>query len=385
MYGVSRYRVLQHTPQPQVEGTTDMATADASVTSQVHPLFRWPAAAFRDLGTSEQNLWRAALLVTALIFGFEIIGWAEQRFVATPGGMEFVGNAAEASTRYFTIPHVIIGFLFMVTSARTRTMGKRLWSAGLLVAGSALCLVYGELFNTGGRLLGAAFLYSYFLVHELRDELNFYRMFDGSKRLADDPYFKRFGQEQIALLLMGVMIILWVSGTLRTPSILKFPSVSDAGTIGIAVMLFVALIATKVASYGRYAARRGISILQVVREHRQLIRLFATVFLLTIVGAIITDRLYPIILLHVSVWYVATCRTLKQRTPGPARGGTWSWMRGTLNGFRTLHIGLAVACMFIGAMAIYTTGPASNVWWLISPEAFPYWTIMHISVSFVPR
>ncbi len=362
-----------------------MATVEAPVASQLHPLLRWATVAVHDLGESEKNLWRAAMLVMALIFGFELIRLAEQRFLAMPAGLAFVENAAETSTRYFTIPHVMVGFLFMITSTRSRTVRKRLWIAGLLVVGAALGFAYGDLLSHGGKLLGAAFLYSYFLVHELRDEMNFYRMLDGAERIEDDRSFRRFGQEQIALLLIGVVFILWVSGTMRTTPVLVIPGVSHLGMIAMAAVFGLAWMAAKVASYGRYAARRGTSIPQVVRDHRQFIRLFATVFLLTIVGAIVTDRLYPIILLHVSVWYVVTCRTLKQRPPARLKIGTWPWMRGTLSGFRTLHIGLAVACMIVGALAVYTTGPVDRVWWLISPAAFPYWTIMHISVSFVPR
>lgn len=362
-----------------------MATADPSVASQAHPLLRWPAVAVRDLGRSELNLWTAAALVVMLILGFEALGWAEQLFVATPMSESLVENAAETSTRVFTIPHVIIGFLFMVSSTRNRSTRKRMWIAGLLGVGSVLCLVYGGLFNAGGKLLGGAFLYSYFLIHELRDEMNFYRLLDGSPELAEDQNFRRFGRQQITLLVIGVLFILWFSGTMRTPSMLKLPGVPFAGMVGIMATFSLAWMAAMLISYGQYAKRRGTSILEVIRDHRQLIRLFTTVFLLTIVGAILTDRLYPIILLHVAVWYVVTCRAMKQRPGEPARVGTWAWMRGTLTGFRTLHIGLAGVCLLIGAVAVYSTGPVDQVWWLISPEAFPYWTIMHISVSFVPR
>lgn len=361
-----------------------MATVEPSIASQIPSPARWPAIAFGDLGKSERNLWSAALIVLSLILGFEVIRWAEISFVA-PASEGLVENAAEASTRFFTIPHVIIGFLFMVSSARNQTTRKRLWIVGLLGVGVALSYTYGGMLNNGGKLLGAAFLYCYFLVHELRDEMNFYRLLDGSPQLADDQSFKRFGREQIALLVGGVVFILWVSGTLRTPSVLTLPGVPFVGMAAIIAFVAIAWGIAMVASYGQYAVRRGTSILQVIRDHRQLIRLYTAIFSLTIVGAILTDRLYPIILLHVSVWYVVTCRMLKQKSATGTTVGTWAWMRGTLTGFRTLHIGLAVVCMLLGTVAVYATGPVGHVWWLISPEAFPYWTIMHISVSFVPR
>jgi len=362
-----------------------MATAGSSVTPQLHPLLRWPAAACGDLGKCEQNLWRAALLVAALILGFELIGWSERQLGRNEAMDRVVGNAAEAATRYFTIPHVIVGFLFMVTSTRNRTPRKRTWIAGLLAVGTGLCFAYGELLSTGGRLLGAAFLYTYFLVHELRDEMNFYRLLDGSKQLQEDRHFRRFSREQIGLLLVGVVFVLWIAGTMRTPAVLAPPGVSVAEKIGIMMLFAITLLAAMAASYAAYAARRQTTIARVVTEHRQMIRLVTAVFVLTIVGALATNRLYPIILLHVLVWYVVTCRMLKQRPPTEARFGTLAWMKGSLSGFRTLHIGLAAVCFLFGAVVVYTNTPLDHLHWMISSQAFPYWTIMHISVSFVPR
>ncbi|MEX0818540.1 MAG: hypothetical protein WD070_03070 [Pirellulaceae bacterium] len=365
--------------------TAGIGTIASSFTSRIHLLLRWSTGVFRDLGASERNVWRAAMLVTALILFFQIADWAEPRLLVSPDGQELVGNAAEASTRYFTIPHIIVGFLFMISSLRNRTRRKRIWIAGLLFAGAMLCCAYEELLDSGGKLLASAFLYSYFLLHELKDELQFYRMLEDTPKLEDERYFRSFARAQIALLLVGTVFILWVSGTMRTPPVLALAGVPALGMVGIATAFGGCWLAVVVASYRWYAVRRGTSIVQVVRDHRRLIRLFTTIFLLTIVGAILTDRLYPIILLHVAVWYVFTCRALKDLPAGPTRIGTWAWMRGTLVGFRTLHIGLAVVCILLGLVVVYTQGPVDQVWWIISPEAFPYWTIMHVSLSLLPR
>ncbi len=362
-----------------------MANADTIVAPRTRPLVQWPTDALADLGQCERNLWSAAGLVAALILGFEAIAWIESYFVGDASGARLVENAAETSTRFFTIPHVIIGFLFMATSTRNQTSRKRAWIIGLLLVGVVLCLAYSELLSSGGKMLGAAFLYSYFLVHELRDELNFYRTLDAAKRPEDDRAFRRFGREQIALLVTGVVFILWVVGTMRTPAILTPPGLSVMGQMGIIALFGIGWFAAMAASYRRFAARRGTSVRQTAHDHRQLVRLYAAVFLLTLLGAVATDRLYPIILLHVAVWYVVTCRMLKQRPPATERIGTWAWMRGTLPGFQFLHIGLAAACLMLGAFCVYTSGPLEHIWWLISPEAFPFWTIIHISVSFVPR
>jgi len=60
-------------------------------------------------------------------------------------------------------------------------------------------------------------------------------------------------------------------------------------------------------------------------------------------------------------------------------------MRTTVKGFKTLHIGMVVVLMAIGL--VWTIGPHQTVAlkWLLAPESFLYWTIMHITVSFVRR
>lgn len=361
-----------------------MATGSAATTTWLGWLLRMPSLGLRDLGACERNLWTAAALAAGLILGFEVVGWGERFFGGGAGG-RLVGNAAEASTRYFTIPHVVIGFLFMVTSTRNRTATKRIWLLGLLAAGVGLCFCYEQILGAGGKLLATASLYLYFLLHELRDELHFYQLLGDAPPRQDKSALRQFGRVHIALLLMGTIGILWVSGTMRTPPFLAPPGVTATGMIWVGVLLGVCWTAMLVGSYWQLARRTGRTIPQAIWDNRRLIRLFGAVFAITIVGAVLTGRLYPIVLLHVAVWYVFTCRALKKRPPVAATPGTWSWMRGTLTGFRTLHIGLAVVLIAVGALAIYGRGPADGVWWLIAPEALPYWTIMHISVSFVPR
>jgi hypothetical protein len=60
-------------------------------------------------------------------------------------------------------------------------------------------------------------------------------------------------------------------------------------------------------------------------------------------------------------------------------------MRTTLPGFRTLHIGMAVVLMAIGLVWTLPLDQTHYLKWLLAPESFLYWTIMHITVSFVPR
>ena len=64
------------------------------------------------------------------------------------------------------------------------------------------------------------------------------------------------------------------------------------------------------------------------------------------------------------------------------------WVRTTQTGFQTLHLGLLVVLMAIGvvwAYAFHNDAAHHAMWVLVSRDAFPYWTIMHVTVSFTPR
>jgi hypothetical protein len=60
-------------------------------------------------------------------------------------------------------------------------------------------------------------------------------------------------------------------------------------------------------------------------------------------------------------------------------------MRTTPEGFKTLHLGLIGLMLVIGALWTFAFGNTVYLGWMISPVAFYYWTIIHITVSFVPR
>jgi hypothetical protein len=55
-----------------------------------------------------------------------------------------------------------------------------------------------------------------------------------------------------------------------------------------------------------------------------------------------------------------------------------------LRGFKTLHIAVVVL-MAVGLVWTLALGQTHSLAWLLAPESFLYWTIMHITVSFVPR
>jgi hypothetical protein len=62
-------------------------------------------------------------------------------------------------------------------------------------------------------------------------------------------------------------------------------------------------------------------------------------------------------------------------------------VKGTRRGFLALHLGLSAVVfvlMLVWAYAHHRSA-ASPLWVVASGEAFFYWTIFHVTVSFFPR
>ncbi|MEE8169026.1 MAG: hypothetical protein V3T70_00630, partial [Phycisphaerae bacterium] len=135
----------------------------------------------------------------------------------------------------------------------------------------------------------------------------------------------------------------------------------------------------------QFAPECGGTVTAVVRTHAPLFRLFGGVVFVLGMAMVVAGRPYALILLHVSVWYVFSCYMFSKRAPAKPLKGLWSWMRTTGAGFRVLHIGMALLLIAVGLVWTYAFGAGGWLWYLLSPESFLYWTIMHITVSFVPR
>ncbi len=97
-----------------------------------------------------------------------------------------------------------------------------------------------------------------------------------------------------------------------------------------------------------------------------------------------------IVTLHVATWFVFVSRGFAGRpAPKPTpTTGSWDWMRRTRRGFLWLHSGLFV--VIVGAAVLWACGFHNSsdqgaLWVQLSKDAFPYWTIMHVTISFVPR
>jgi len=337
---------------------------------------------------------RRAMLYTALIVLVFWCGWKVERDVLHrhPGDIRYIREASEAAMRYITIPHILIGFFFMVSSPKNQTRRKRAWVVALLLAGVGLCLVYWK----GGaktNVLLYAGVYYYFLIHELRDEAMFYDVLGGGASIRDRAVFRNMVRALIALITLAIAAFAWslvpfgvfdskvaaggawLDGSL--PMGLKIAMA--AGPLLVVAVAFVVALR-------HYAVRQGYAGAGVLlRAHAPLFRVMGGVACVLGLSLLLTQRPYSLILFHVVAWYIFAAYQFTRHPPKAAPRNVWLWMRTTVRGFKTLHIGMVVILMAIGLVWTLWLGRAPALTWLLAPESFLYWTIMHITVSFVPR
>src|SRR5262249_14285902 len=129
--------------RPRKRLATDSESDDRMASSPA-VAFDYASAPRGALSTTERNFWRAVVLTIGVVAVFWT-GYVLERYVFHhgPHNARFVPEATEAAMRYITIPHIIIGFLFMVSSRNNQTTVKRLWIVGLVVVGAFLSTLYG--------------------------------------------------------------------------------------------------------------------------------------------------------------------------------------------------------------------------------------------------
>jgi hypothetical protein len=320
-----------------------------------------------------------------------MISWFEREVFHLAADERMVRNVSEAAMRYFTLAHYFVALFFMMTAARNRTPIRRGMILGLLLAGGALCGVYNYFGGYASAVMSAV-VYQYFLVHHLRDDVLFHRTLNDPPH-PDKDQFLRLAYGVIALLVLGLAILLWLPLVLgwwtRGPLAASLASVVPpdlSWNLRLPLALTPAavwLLASYLFLKGHARSYGGIAGLMAI--HGPMFRLFSGALLVLGLGSLFTKQPYALILLHVCVWYVFVSRQLKQRPATSPPEGYRAWMRTTVEGFRALHIGMFLGLVAIDMIAIYGFGGQGWLWYLLAPQVFLYWTIMHITVSFIPR
>jgi hypothetical protein len=332
--------------------------------------------------TESNWLWGLGL-ATAGAAVLAVVGELEEALRDAPRHAEFVVSAWETLTRFLAIAHTIVATLFLLTSRRVRTSRGVAWLAGLAAAGAALCLGFHAMGGLGAAL-GVALFFGYFLVHEVRDELFFYRA-NGDGPAAGDA--ERPLWPLAALLVTAIALTLALAVLLGARA--RRIGVTGTPTPG-QVLAAIAVAAAAVAAAGalvrRLGAHRGGGWRAVLRQHRPLLLVLGGVYAVLMGGFALTGRAYVVVAVHVTVWFVFALRRMDAGR-GPARAPTWAWMRSTRAGFAALHGGVLAAVVAGSAVLAFAGDNAADfpLGVLLGRESFPYWTIMHVTLSWVPR
>lgn len=350
------------------------------------------AAILAGLAATERN-WFYGLLI---VIGSGILFWTvqvfEQSVVHIQPDHQLVENASEVSMRFLGQSHFIVALLFLLSSRRMRTTISRAYFAALIGFGLVLCWAFSSL-GAMKSPLAVILFYSYFMVHDFRDQIFFYQA-NGDAPQTRDPKTLAKDLVLIPVLLFAVFAATFLvavifqigDGRHLLVSLRQAPPVFYWSIIAlpIAITIAMTLIIKR-----RYDRRYAGGVREFIRRHRPMFVVFPGTYAVLMGGLIVSGRAYAIVNLHVCTWYVFSLYHLGKQTVRRTEGLplTWVWMRTTTTGFNFLHIGIAALLIFAGAVWAYgfRNNSQSTLWFVVSRDVMPYWTILHVTTSFLPR
>jgi hypothetical protein len=296
--------------------------------------------------------------------------------------------------RLVGLAHFLVAILFMTTSRAMARPSSWAWLVGLLALGYVLCDLFAD---AGGvkALVPRGLFFVYFLLHEFRDQAFFYEANGDLRAAADRARVKRdvLGLPLLALGLIGAVFVAgaglrWGGARRYTDTLLGWAPDALVPVLG---LLPMALLIVGARLWRRRIERRYAGGLRAfLREHRPMLLVYGGILGVLLLDLVLNGRAYAIVTLHVAAWYVFVSAGYARRpvpapTPAPM---TWRWMRATPAGFHTLHLGLlalVTAAALVWAYGFRNDSTLGALHAVLSKDAFPYWTIMHVTVSWMPR
>jgi hypothetical protein len=343
------------------------------------------------LSATERNWLRAVALVLVSIALFWTIQVAERLWRPAPRAHQLVADPVETSMRVLALPHFIIGLMFLLTSRGMRQPRSRRLLLLLAAAGAGFCWLFARIDGHRGQL-GQLIVLFYFAIHEFRDEAHFYVANGDAPPGIDTKRLQRRVLLAPALIFGFAAAVVFLGIAIGFHDLSRFtgavfgsvePPVRWA--LGALPLLAFVLGVLWLARRGPPGAMRDL-----LRKDRPLVFVCIGIAAVILLEAILRQKSRALVTLHVTAWYVfVTYQMGRRRAPDPApRRFSWEWMRSTRGGFATLHWGVAAIVLLACALAAYGfRNDPSQAWFqlLLSRDAFPYWTIMHITISFVPK
>ncbi len=329
---------------------------------------------------------RRALGVAATVLAFGCLLYGVEKYLLQCQ-RRFIENPTDVMMRAFGLAHFLIGWLFLFTSPRLRSragLGRLLLAT---LGGAGLWTVFVLAGGTKNPFILMTF-YSLFLIHEVRDEKNLFQVYGdapSARPLQSPPYP---GGEALlnslsvtaCLLLVTVLAAAYLVNDkmLREhPRLAPYPAAylwAGFGLLG---------IASACSLYGtlQMGLRVHGHLRSFVKAHAPLLGVYLAIMAILLAGSLLGSVGFNlIILVHVTVWLVFVHHQLGRKS-APARN-LWTWLRYTPTGFLVLHVGLAAILLVLMALRVHVWGRVGLVSVLLASASFPYWSLMHIAMSF---
>jgi len=150
--------------------------------------------------------------------------------------------------------------------------------------------------------------------------------------------------------------------------------------------MFIPMLAVAIWALRRIARRFPDGLAGLWRVHRPIVAIQIVSLGIVLIALLTGPWTFNIVvLMHFVGWYFFALFLINRYPPKEPPKGVWQWMRTTRPGFMTLHLGLAALVTLLIAVDMYHFGKQSWLDVVVGSKNFYYWTIMHVTLSFLPR
>jgi hypothetical protein len=292
----------------------------------------------------------------------------------------FVENPASVMMRACGLAHFWIGWLFLFTSPALRQRSAQLRLLGLIALGVALCALCA-LGGASQNPFVFLFFYSFFLVHEIRDETKLYQRCGDAPLDGDrSQQFLQSASLAMAVICSSLLLVTYLSHALLIKRLPLLVSLSPfyyvtAGFCLLCLNLHVGQRAV-LAARQQYGSLR-----QALTHHSPIALVYLGIFSVLLLGLAAGSASFNlIILIHAGAWLVFIGYQLGQKPP-PAQQTWWTWLRYTPTGFLTLHLLVIGFILLMMALRVHLWQRVGLVSELFAGGNFPYWSLMHITMA----
>lgn len=341
--------------------------------------------------------WLRAFAWTLAIIGVSLILYVPDKWFPFNGAQRLVEyrmfkNPSTIPMRIFGIPHFLIAVLFLMSSRRMKETRSKLIFVALSVLGVLFCLLFKRV---GANLnpFAVFIFYFYFLIHGFRDDAFFYKTFGDMPREAALVHNRIMVVLQC--LLIGMLVSLFwptyaqMSQTytkLSDPILSNFFPADWPYVLKLSSM-FVPMLLIAVVALFRIARAFPAGFADLWRTHRPILAVYLMSLAVVLIALLGGSGAFDVwVLMHFVAWYFFALFILYRHPPKAPQASLWGWMRTTPKGFITLHFALVGVVCVLMAVSVYTYGQKAGPFdWVVGRESFFYWTILHVTWSFVPR